>query len=132
MKKEICEVRKKVSALERQNANLEKTLLDTEKSNVNLQKALLDTRKDVRMMSCSRCAPKLFRATSERKEEGTEGSQHDRAGMDVTMERSRARATCAQVRRRDGDWDCSYCNTVNFSSRVECFTCKRPKQLKAV
>ena len=31
LKKEICEVRKEVSALERQNANLEKALLDTAK-----------------------------------------------------------------------------------------------------
>ena len=58
--------------------------------------------------------------------------QRARADMDVTLERYRARATCGQVHRRAGDWDCSSCNTVNFSSRVECFKCKRPKQLKAV
>ena len=43
------------------------------------------------------------------------------------MKRNRARATCGHVGRRDGDWDCTSCATVNFSSRVECFKCKRPK-----
>ena len=132
LKKEICGVRKQVSALERQNANLEKILLDTEKDNVNLEKALLDIAEDIRLRTCGRCAVRLSSLMSVRKKEGTGGYQRDRADMDVAMERSRARATCGQVPRRAGDWDCSSCNTVNFRSRVECFKCKRPKPLKAV
>mmetsp|Transcript_26213 Transcript_26213/g.60515 ORF Transcript_26213/g.60515 Transcript_26213/m.60515 type:complete len:215 (-) Transcript_26213:41-685(-) len=32
------------------------------------------------------------------------------------------------VQRRDGDWDCPKCGTMNFANRQECFKCNAPKE----
>ena len=132
--KEICDARKEISTLERQIENLNECLDDITKDHrlmtcgkrpVNgaracgFCRALIAANRS-RCLGCGHPAP------------GTEGYQRARAVMAVTLERHRARSTCGKVHRRDGDWDCSYCNTVNFSSRVECFKCKRPKPIKAV